>query len=232
MNAANDSRTILLVEDDERIRLEVLDALQAAGFTVSVAATLAESQVKVQSNIDLILLDLGLPDGDGLDLCRSLRASGSDIPIILLTARDAPEQRVRGLDVGADDYVVKPFHMPELVARIRGLFRRSGGKSSTGMLRADSLWLDPQARTVGRDEQRLELKPREFDLLHFMMSNPGRAWTRDQLIERVWGKSFDGDARTVDLHIARLRSKIEKDPSDPRYVETVWGVGYRFQEES
>ncbi|NOX57646.1 MAG: response regulator transcription factor [Planctomycetes bacterium] len=232
MSKATDPDRILLVEDDERIRLEVLDALQAGGFVVSVAATLKEATDLVQNGFDLVLLDLGLPDGDGLDLCRSLRASGDDMPIILLTARDAPEQRVRGLDVGADDYVVKPFHMPELVARIRGLLRRSGSKTATGLLRADTLWLDPQARTVGRDDQRLDLKPREFDLLQFMMTNPGRAWTRDQLIERVWGKSFDGDARTVDLHIARLRSKIETDPSDPRYVETVWGVGYRFQDES
>lgn len=230
--AKTDARQILLVEDDDRIRLEVLDALNAAEFQVSVCATLADAREAANRDFDLILLDLGLPDGDGLDLCRELREAGDGVPIIILTARDVPEQRVRGLDVGADDYVVKPFHMPELIARIRGVLRRSGVTLSSGVIRAGELWIDAQARTAGRGESRFDLKPREFDLLHFLMSNPGRAWTRDQLIERVWGKSFEGDARTVDLHVARLRSKIEEDPADPRYVETVWGVGYRFQEES
>ena len=222
---------IFLVEDDDRIRLEAMDALKAAGFDVQVCATLADAREGVSSGPDLILLDLGLPDGDGLDLCRSLRAAGDDVPIIILTARDEPEQRVRGLDVGADDYVVKPFHMPELIARIRGVLRRSGASQISDVLRAADLWIDAQARTCGKGDLRLDLKPREFDLLLFLMSHPGRAWTRDQLIEKVWGRSFDGDARTVDLHVARLRSKIERDPADPHFVETVWGVGYRFQEE-
>jgi two-component system response regulator ResD len=231
IRTGNDAKTILLVEDDDRIRLEVLDALQAAGFQVRESKTLQDARVDAAQPADLILLDLGLPDGDGLDLCRELRAAGNDLPIIILTARDAPEQRVRGLDVGADDYVVKPFHIPELIARIRGVLRRSGEKLRAGVIRYGDLWIDPQARTAGRGERRLDLKPREFDLLLFLMSNAGRAWTRDQLIDKVWGKSFEGDARTVDLHVARLRSKIEDDPSDPRFVETVWGVGYRFQEE-
>lgn len=228
--AANGKR-ILLIEDDDRIRLEVVDALKAAGFEVEVSSTLADSREAVTRGPDLVLLDLGLPDGDGLDLCRSLRESGDDVPIIILTARDEAEQRVRGLDVGADDYVIKPFHMPELIARIRGVLRRSGEAEVSGVIRAADLWIDSAARTVGRGDSRLDLKPREFDLLLFLMSHPGRAWTRDQLIEKVWGKRFDGDARTVDLHVARLRSKIEHDPADPRFVETVWGVGYRFQEE-
>ncbi|HRX83794.1 MAG TPA: response regulator transcription factor [Phycisphaerae bacterium] len=231
MRGANDSNTVLLIEDDDRIRLEVSDALQAAGFEVQVCTTLAGAREAVRGPCNLVLLDLGLPDGDGLDLCRELRAGGSDMPIIILTARDAPEQRVRGLDVGADDYVVKPFHIPELIARIRGVLRRSGQTQAAGAARFGDLWIDPQARTAGRRDKRLDLKPREFDLLLFLMNNPGRAWTRDQLIEKVWGKSFEGDARTVDLHVARLRSKIEDDPADPRYVETVWGVGYRFQDE-
>lgn len=227
-----DNKTILLVEDDDRIRLEVLDSLQAAGFTVRESADLQGARAWLERGCDLILLDLGLPDGDGLDLCRGLRQEGSTLPIIILTARDNPEQRVRGLDVGADDYVIKPFHMPELIARIRGVLRRTGESTHSGTIRCHDLWIDPTARTVGRGERRLELKPREFDLLYFLMNNAGRAWTRDQLIERVWGKDFDGDARTVDLHVARLRSKIEDDPSDPRFVETVWGVGYRFQDEA
>jgi DNA-binding response OmpR family regulator len=231
MRTTSENKVVLLVEDDSRIRLEVLDALQAAGFSVRECGTLQDAREAVGQPTDLILLDLGLPDGDGLDLCRELRAAGSDIPIIILTARDAPEQRVRGLDVGADDYVVKPFHIPELIARIRGVLRRSGEKTRAGIIRFGDLWIDPQARTAGRGDRRLDLKPREFDLLLFLMSNAGRAWTRDQLIDKVWGKTFEGDARTVDLHVARLRSKIEDDPSDPHFVETVWGVGYRFQEE-
>ena len=231
MTSGHDSKLILVVEDDDRIRLEVLDALQAAGFEVAVSATLQGAREAVERGCDLILLDLGLPDGDGLDLCRALRAAGEDIPVIILTARDVPEQRVRGLDVGADDYVVKPFHMPELIARIRGVLRRSGQTMRSGVTRLGDLWIDPQARTAGRRDRRLDLKPREFDLLLFLMNHAGRAWTRDQLIDRVWGRSFEGDARTVDLHVARLRSKIEDDPADPRFVETVWGVGYRFQEE-
>jgi len=231
MRTPNDTQSILLVEDDERIQLEVCDALQAAGLQVQHCTTLAAAREAVRGNCDLVLLDLGLPDGDGLDLCRELRAAGNNIPMVILTARDAPEQRVRGLDVGADDYVVKPFHMPELIARIRGVLRRSGQTQRTGVARFGDLWIDPQARTAGRRDKRIDLKPREFDLLLFLMNNPGKAWTRDMLIEKVWGKSFDGDARTVDLHVARLRSKIEDDPADPRFVETVWGVGYRFQDE-
>lgn len=229
--SAQSGNRILLIEDDDRIRLEVLDALKAAGFEVTVCSTLAEARSCVNDGHDLVLLDLGLPDGDGLDLCRQLRAADDNMPIIILTARDEPEQRVRGLDVGADDYVVKPFHMPELIARIRGVLRRSGVSQPADMLKLGDLWIDAQARTSGRGDTRLDLKPREFDLLFFLMSHPGRAWTRDQLIEKVWGRNFDGDARTVDLHVARLRSKIEVDPADPRFVETVWGVGYRFQEE-
>jgi two-component system response regulator ResD len=232
MMGRSDAKRILLVEDDNRIRLEVCDALRAADFQVDISVTLAEAREAVKQGYDLILLDLGLPDGDGLDLCRTLRGANDDVPIIILTARDAPEQRVRGLDVGADDYVVKPFHMPELIARIRGVLRRAGESTEQGQIQCGDLWIDPQARTAGRKDQRIELKPREFDLLLFLMSHPGRAWTRDQLVDRVWGKTFEGDARTVDLHVARLRSKIEDDPADPRFVETVWGVGYRFQEES
>ncbi len=231
MVARHDVKKILLVEDDSRIRLEVYDALRAADFEVDMSETLEAAQEAVGRGYDLILLDLGLPDGDGLDLCRTLRSAGDMVPIIILTARDAPDQRVRGLDVGADDYVIKPFHMPELIARIRVVLRRSGESTGQDVVRRGDLWIDAQARTAGRGDRRIELKPREFDLLLFLMNHPGRAWTRDQLVEKVWGKSFGGDARTVDLHVARLRSKIEDDPSDPHFVETVWGVGYRFQEE-
>lgn len=223
-------RRILLVEDDERIRKELLDALRAASFDVEVAISLEGARRSAERDYDLILLDLGLPDGDGLDLCRSLRASGRGLPIIILTARDAPEQRVRGLDVGADDYVVKPFHLPELVARVRSVLRRAGRSVGPGEVNLGELSADPESRVARRGGRPIELKRREFDLLLFLMRHPGRTWTRDQLLDRVWGADYDGDSRTVDLHVRRLRTKVEDDPSDPRLIETVWGVGYRLRE--
>ena len=179
---------------------------------------------------DVVLTDLGLPDGSGLDLCRDLRNQGRGLPIMIVTARDAPEARVRGLDIGADDYIVKPFHMPELLARIRTVLRRSGRVVGPGRVENNGLWADPESRTAGKGTQTFELKPREFELLIFLLSHPGRAWTREQLVDRVWGSDFEGDTRTVDSHIRRLRSQIEDDPGDPHYVETVWGVGYRMCE--
>ncbi len=221
---------LLVIEDDERIRRELLDALRAAGFGVTVAVCVADAERAIHRQHDLILLDLGLPDGDGLDLCRHLREAGRGVPIVILTARDAPEQRVRGLDVGADDYVIKPFHMPELLARIRSLLRRAGRAIGPGVARCGDLWADPESRKAGCDERSLELTPREFDLLIFLLRHPGRAWTRDQLLDRVWGADYDGENRTVDSHIRRLRSYIEADPGDPRYIGTVWGIGYRMNE--
>ncbi len=221
---------LLLVEDDPRIRTELLDVLRGAGFDVAVSVSFSDAAAAVKRSFDLILLDLGLPDGDGLDLCRRLREEGRSVPIIVLTARDAPEERVRGLDVGADDYIVKPFHVPELIARIRSVMRRAGRTLGNGRITLGPLWADPESRQAARHAEPIELKPREFDLLLFLLRNPGRVWTRDQLLDRVWGASFDGDTRTVDLHVRRLRTKIEENPSDPHLLETVWGVGYRMRE--
>ncbi len=221
---------ILLVEDDARIRRELMDALRGEGFEVDVAVSVRDGWTAVQRDYHLIILDLGLPDGDGMQLVRDLRASGRGVPILILTARDGAEHRVRGLDEGADDYVVKPFHMGELMARVRTILRRAGRSVGTGTVQHDALWLDPETRRAGRDQQVISLKPREFDLLLFLMRHPGRTWTRDQLLDRVWGPSFTGDSRTVDLHVRRLRAKIEEDASDPRFIETVWGVGYRMCE--
>jgi len=223
---------ILLVEDDGRIREEVVDALHALSFSVDVAATLADARAAAQNDVDLILLDLGLPDGDGLDLCRGLRRAGRGVPIIILTARDSPDQRVRGLDVGADDYVVKPFHLPELMARVRTILRRAGRTVGAGVVHAGELWADPETRSAGLgDHKPLTLKPREFELLLFLLRNPGRPWTRAQLLDRVWGARFDGDDRTVDIHVRRLREKIEEEPARPRRLITEWGVGYRLEGE-
>jgi DNA-binding response OmpR family regulator len=221
---------ILVVEDDLRIRRELLDALRGAGFEVEVAVSFRDGLVAADRDYALVLLDLGLPDGDGLDLVRHLRGNGRGVPILILTARDTPDSRVRGLDAGADDYVVKPFHMPELIARVRSILRRSGRTVGQGLVRHENLWADSESHRAGKGDEAITLKPREFDLFLFMMQHPGRTWTRDQLLDRVWGAGFGGDARTVDLHVRRLRAKIEDDSSDPRFIETVWGVGYRMAE--
>ncbi len=221
---------ILVIEDDPRTRQLLLQGLPPMGVEVHVEAQLAHGRNALALGFDLVILDLGLPDGEGLDLCREIRGSHKDVPILILSAHGTPEERVRGLDLGADDYLVKPFHLRELQARIRGVLRRSGRGFQEKRLVAGDLWLDPARRSVGIGERPIDLKPREFDLLLFLMSHPHRAWTREEMLERVWGANFDGGVRTVDLHVTRLRAAIETNPRDPLYLETVWGVGYRFRE--
>ncbi len=221
---------LLLIEDDERIRAGIEKSLEAADYHMRSAATAQEAANALQYDYELILLDLGLPDGDGLDLCRSLRRSGCSTPIIILTSRDHPDQRVRGLDAGADDYVVKPYHPDELLARIRSILRRTGKSLGNERARCGELWADPESRMAGRGRESITLKPREFDLLLFLLRFPSRTWTREHLLDRVWGRDFEGDSRTVDLHVRRLRAKVEVDASDPQYIRTVWGVGYRLEE--
>jgi len=228
---ARRSHTLLVVEDDHRIRLELLEALRNAGFEAEVAVSLRDARTAVEREFAAVVLDLGLPDGDGLDLVRELRAEGRGIPILILTARDAAEQRVEGLEAGADDYVVKPFHTPEFVARVRNLLKRAGRSFGEGPVLQGDLKLDPESRRSFRGETEISLKPREFDLMVFLMRHPGRTFTRDQLLDKVWGADYSGDVRTVDLHVRRLRTKVEEDPSDPRLIQTVWGVGYRLGEE-
>ena len=222
---------LLVIEDDPRIRTELLDAFRAEGFEAEVAITYVMAREALNRHYDLILLDIGLPGGDGLDLCRALRAEGRSVPIVILTARDLPDQKVAGLNAGADDYVVKPFHLPELTARVRGLLRRTGKVVDGGFVKHLDLWVDGGRVAAGRGADEFKLKPREFDLLSFFVRNPGKAWTRAQLLDQVWGHEYKGDERTVDLHVRRLRAKIEREESDPRYIETVWGVGYRMAEE-
>lgn len=219
---------LLLVEDDARLRQELDLALTEEGFRLLSVSTLADAHSALAHPLDLVLLDLGLPDGDGLDLCHHLHQHFPNLPVLILTARDEPSARVRGLEVGADDYVTKPFHLPELVARIRSVLRRSAGIDSQQRLNAGELWLDLQSRTAGRGEAQFALKPREFDLLQFLLQHKGRAWTRPQLLNRVWGPAFIGTDRTVDVHVGRLRNEIEPDPRDPTFIQTVWGVGYRL----
>ncbi|MEM7306355.1 MAG: response regulator transcription factor [Planctomycetota bacterium] len=221
---------ILLVEDDPQLRSRLDASLSAAGYASATAASVAEARAVLAGGFDLILLDLGLPDADGLELCRELRSAGDRTPIIVVSARDATRQRVRGLDLGADDFVSKPFQLEELFARVRSVLRRAGHTAQAGRVTFRDLWADPRTRQAGRGDVEIALKPREFDLLLFLLRQPGRVWTRDQLLEHVWGHGFEGESRTVDLHVRRLRAKIEEDPSDPRYIKTVWGVGYHLAE--
>jgi len=223
---------LLLVEDDLRLRQELELALGEVGFAVQPASKILEARLALAQPFDVVLLDLGLPDGDGLDLCRFLHSNHPDLPVLILTARDDPASRVRGLEVGADDYVIKPFHLPELVARIRSVLRRSSGASSSRRLTAGDLWLDSDSRLAGRSGSEFALKPREFALLQFLLQHKGRAWTRAQLLNRVWGQDFRGTDRTVDVHVGRLRNEVEPDPRDPTYIKTVWGVGYRLEDPS
>lgn len=224
---------ILLIEDDIRVRQELERALKSAGYGVCLACDLAQAREQCAKKHSLLLLDLGLPDGDGLQLCRELRAAGNAVPIIVLTARDTSSARVNGLDAGADDYVVKPFEIAEVLARIRSVLRRAKQEVAAGnVYRCGELWADAGARTAGRGDSEVDFAPREFDLLLFLLQNPGKAWTRDQLLERVWGlRGGVGDSRTIDMHVRKLRRKIEDNPADARYIVTVWGVGYRLNDD-
>ena len=227
-----DPALVLVVEDDRRMRAEIRMELQRAGHEVLEARDAAEARKALGKPVELVILDLGLPDEDGLTIAREIRASGSSVPILMLTARATPESRVAGLESGADDYLVKPFYMPELLLRVAGLLRRARGTKEPEKLCFGSLWLSPHRHAAGRGDREFELKRREFELLCFLMRNPGRPWTRLQLLQRVWGPDYDGTERTVDIHVRRLRQVVEEDPKDPRLIVTEYGIGYRFEGES
>ncbi|MFQ6196307.1 response regulator transcription factor [Streptomyces sp. NPDC000405] len=221
---------ILVVDDDPTVAEVVTGYLQKAGHTVIHAATgeaaLAEAD---RRRPDLVVLDLMLPGGiDGIDVCRALRATHDRLPVIMLTARGDEEDRILGLEVGADDYVTKPFSPRELVLRVDSVLRRSA-PTSAPPLRAAGLALDPTARRATKNGTDLALTLREFGLLAFLLRHPGRACTREELMREVWGWDF-GDVSTVTVHVRRLRAKIEDDPANPALIRTVWGVGYRFEE--
>ncbi|MFI9722716.1 response regulator [Streptomyces sp. NPDC052396] len=222
---------VLVVDDDPTVSEVVAGYLGRAGFAVERAADgPAALRLAATARPDLVLLDLMLPGMDGLEVCRSLRADGP-VPVIMLTARGDEEDRILGLEVGADDYVTKPFSPRELVLRAEAVLRRARARSAAPApappLRAAGLVLDPVARLATRCGGELALTVREFDLLTHLMRHPGRAFGREQLMREVWGWEF-GDLSTVTVHVRRLRAKIEDDPARPRLIQTVWGVGYRF----
>jgi DNA-binding response OmpR family regulator len=222
-------QTVLVVDDEPIVRDVVVRYLEREGFrTIEASDGDRARQLLERSSADLVVLDVMLPGIDGFELCRWIR-SRSDLPVILLTARGEEADRVVGLELGADDYVTKPFSPRELAARVRTVLRRSGPDApAAGRLVFDDLALDADAREVTRDGAPLRLTMKEFDLLWFLASHPRKVFGRDQLMRGVWGYEAALDTGTVTVHIRRLREKIEADPSHPRRLETVWGIGYRF----
>lgn len=219
---------ILVVEDEQAIAEPLAENLERDGFTAEVASTLAEAREAYRRRApDLILLDVMLPDGDGRDLCRDIRKE-SDIPIIMLTARGEEVDRVVGLELGADDYVVKPFSARELTARIRAIMRRGRLAERRGVLEVGALHLDPASRTVTKNGVQVDLAAREFDLLHLLMANAGQVVRREHIMDEVWDPHWFGPTKTLDVHISWLRKKIEDDQSNPQYITTIRGVGFRF----
>ena len=228
---------LLVVEDDDSIRETVSEALLAEGFVVSVCADGSEALARLNGpeadSVDVLILDLMLPGLGGLELCRKLRKVNNTIPILVISARDSEADRVLGLEVGADDYLVKPFGLRELVARCRALLRRSQQiptefSEGVDIVEHANLCLYSRECRITRNGGDLSLSPKEYKILELLMRNPKRVWSRDQLLERVWGIDFIGDTKTVDVHIRWLREKIETTPSSPEHIRTVRGFGYRF----
>ena len=221
--------TILVVEDEPGIARLVRDYLERAGFAVVLAANAGEALAQARAQRPaLVVLDLGLPDRDGLDVTRELRRF-SDVPIVMLTARGDQSDRIVGLELGADDYVVKPFSPKELVARVRAVLRRVEGKAAGGeTVRALDVAIDLPRRRVTVGDRRVELTATEFALLATLAREPGRVFTRGQLLDAVHGVSFESYERAIDAHVKNLRRKLEPTPGSPRYIETVHGIGYRF----
>jgi DNA-binding response OmpR family regulator len=222
---------ILVVDDEPNIREVVGLYLRRDGHAVVSAADGEEAlEIYRRTRPDLVVLDLMLPKVSGLEVCRRIQAERR-VPLIMLTARGEEEDRIVGLGLGADDYVVKPFSPRELAARVGAVLRRTGEATepaSGGALVIDDLRIDPATREVTVRDEPVTLTAREFDLLRHMASHPRRVFTRDQLMEAVWGYAFSADTSTVTVHVRRLREKLEADPARPRYLQTVWGIGYRF----
>jgi DNA-binding response OmpR family regulator len=227
-------KTILIVDDEPKIVQLVRDYLERAGFRVLTASNGKAALALAHSEKpDLVILDLGLPEMDGLDVTRTLRKA-SNVPILMLTARSEETDKLIGLELGADDYITKPFSPRELVARVRVVFRRmeADSEANTEVLHAADLTLDvPRMRVTaaGRDLQ--ELTPTEFELLAALARHPGRVYTRAQLLDVVHGVAFESYERAIDAHIKNIRHKIEPEPREPRYIQTVYGVGYRFADQ-
>ena len=225
--------TIMVVEDEERVRDLLRLYLEKDGFHVEMAVDGEEAINRIpRVNPDLILLDIMLPKFDGLTVCREIRKKQST-PIIMLTAKGEELDRVLGLEIGADDYIAKPFSTREVVARIKAVLRRTRQSEEKDLeaINFPGLTINNSSKHVELDSQIVQMPPKEFELLWFLASNPGRVYTREQLLQYVWNYDYDGDTRTVDTHIKRLRNKISL-TTGRRYIETVWGHGYKFEAKS
>ena len=221
-------KKILIVEDEANIRELLRLYLEREGYTVLEAENGVEGIKKWKSDKpDMLLLDVMMPVMDGWEVCKEIRAE-SDVPIIMLTAKGKTADRVSGLEMGADDYIVKPLEMPEVIARVRAVFRRIAPDDAPEKLTFDNLVIDKQAYDLVIKGKRVDAPPKEIELLYFLASNPNRVFTRAQLLDEVWGFDYFGDTRTVDVHVKRLREKLEG-VSDKWEVKTVWGVGYKFE---
>ena len=221
-------KKILIVEDEANIRELLRLYLEREGYTVLEAENGVEGIKKWKSDKpDMLLLDVMMPVMDGWAVCKEIRAE-SDVPIIMLTAKGETADRVSGLEMGADDYIVKPFEMPEVIARVRAVFRRMAPDDAPEKLSFDNLVIDKQAYDLVIKGKRVDAPPKEIELLYFLASSPNRVFTRAQLLDDVWGFDYFGDTRTVDVHVKRLREKLEG-VSDKWELKTVWGVGYKFE---
>jgi len=223
---------ILVVEDEESFSDALGYMLRREGFEVAMAATGPDGLEEFdRAGADLVLLDLMLPGKSGLEVCRELRQR-SEVPVIMLTAKDAEVDKVVGLEIGADDYVTKPFSARELVARIRAVLRRRGNEPEdlvTSILESGPVRMDVDRHVVSVNSSTVPMPLKEFELLEFLLRNAGRVLTRGQLIDRIWGSDYVGDTKTLDVHVKRLRAKIEPSPSAPRHLLTVRGLGYKFE---
>ncbi len=235
MNSQSPGGRILVVEDEESISQPFAEALRRAGFEAVVTGTAAGAiELAASEEPDLVMLDLALPDGDGRDVCRELRRR-SDVPIVMLTARGTEMDKIVGLELGADDYVVKPFSAAEVISRIRAVLRRAAPRDGAGRdgeaekpIEVGEVELDPAARIARLRGEELELSRKEFDLLTALMRSAGRVVKREELMSEVWDTNWFGSTKTLDVHIGWLRRKLDDDPADPTYIETVRGVGFRF----
>ena len=227
------SRRVLVVDDEKLIVKGIRFSLEQDGMKVDCAYDGEEALKLAKENAyDLILLDIMLPKNDGFEVCQQIREF-SDVPIVMLTARNDDMDKILGLEYGADDYITKPFNILEVKARIKAIMRRTGKRGSSQvndkMLVKGSMKIDCESRRVVIGEREVNLTAKEFDLLELLAMNPNKVYSRENLLNIVWGYEYPGDARTVDVHIRRLREKIETNPSDPKYVYTKWGVGYYFR---
>ena len=227
------SRRVLVVDDEKLIVKGIRFSLEQDGMKVDCAYDGEEALKLAKENAyDLILLDIMLPKNDGFEVCQQIREF-SDVPIVMLTARNDDMDKILGLEYGADDYITKPFNILEVKARIKAIMRRTGKRDQNQvndkMIIKGSMRIDCESRRVVIDDKEVNLTAKEFDLLELLAMNPNKVYSRENLLNIVWGYEYPGDARTVDVHIRRLREKVETNPSDPKYVHTKWGVGYYFR---